>query len=208
MFGQLPDLHSLFSFFVVVECILADEFVQTTLHVEPDSDTSDVRVSCIGCSGFCESLLLIEESEYGPSNGWCVHTLSVSDVVAAVSSVEEQKSAFLQFVKKECASKQTSECILLSKHIPRSRFLTITTIEEARAENVPRQSVCTLTQTANSWSVHCSTVLCRRGKNKQIKNIGSVNDVCCHIRKLLSHSDATTTADISLDSDEEENGVN
>ncbi len=194
---------------LTAECIVPDEFVYTTVSTELESEQADFAVSCQGCSGLCESLLLVDESRREQSKGWCVHTMSVPDVVSVLtldSAADLRGSAFQQFVKRECSSKQPCECILLCKHMPRSRFLVITTTEDARSENVPRHSVCTLTQAANSWSVHCNSVLCKRGKNKLIKNIKSVNDVCCHIRKVVSRSaDAASTAEISMDDQQEEN---
>lgn len=190
------------------ETVTPDEFVVTTVSIGAQLNPMEMSLTCLGCSGFCESLLIIDQSRESNANGWCVHSLSIPAIMSTLTNSniqDESTSAFVQFVKLECASTLSSECTLLTRHLPRSRYLVITTVEEARADGVPRHSVCTQTQVANSWSVHCNSVKCKRGKNKMIKNIKSVDDVCCHIRKLLSRSDPTTSADIALDNEDEEN---
>ncbi len=92
-------------------------------------------------------------------------------------------SSFTRFVIRELAVSLTY--VRLTHHGFNHSFLVLAPQDDARCEGVDRHSVCTISRAVSSNSVSCTSVRCRRGKNKKLANVSDISSLCCHLRALL-----------------------
>jgi hypothetical protein len=177
--------------------VIDDEFVVTTAscdEVFESGVSDDLTFSCIGCSGFSDSLNLIVNTDgQTHMSGWCVHVLSIPMVFSTLleskqaTSEYTAMSAFNKFVVTEDQLQSSKACTEIKNQSHFTRYLVMVTDIEAMGEATTRHSTCTLRKHSIKSTVHCDSVRCKRGKNKSIKNIKNQTDVCCHLRILLGH---------------------
>ena len=198
-----------------------DEFVVTTVtgfNETLEALCEHLSVSCVGCSSFSDSLRCLSSLPQTQStSGWCVHVLSISDVLSAVQHSENSSyssstinlSAFKLFVINQQSQQQKSHVTVLKAFKRSTKYLVCVDHDESLSEDTSCHAVCILKRSQSFETVHCDSVKCKRGKNKCVKNIKQETDVCCHLRLLLAQireQNVQTELLLSSDSPDFDNG--
>ena len=185
-----PELFTFSLFSVFSGSIVIDEFVTTTASQFLGENEDDLRLNCVGCIGFADSLQLRSGVR---ANGWCVHTNSLASVVAFdLEEVPEEKlvSAFEAYVRSqlEATSPEQSQCVQLKKWRHITKYLVILSESEANSSNLRKRfSVCACRHIENEFVVTCSDPACKKGKQRKLKNIDDDDSTLCgHLRYTLS----------------------
>ncbi len=168
-------------------------------------------MTCVGCSGYYDSLQMLQNSQASTDSlllagGCCVHTRSMDTIMRVVLAHEPfaPTTAFDYFVQKEMSSPIMT--LQVRQWNNTSRYLVVVSQQQAFKEDTTRHTTCTFRKFGSDYVVNCENVRCRRGKHKNLKNIVQEGDVCCHLRQILASTTefSNPTHSLHLNSDDED----
>ncbi len=170
----------------IISDSLCEELATTTITMNSDESTNSV--TCIGCTGYADSILYLSEKHGCASleqSGWCVHTCCSSDVLQVYFKKQQVTNSFLAFTSVQLRANENVTVIRETAAF--TKYLVCSDADTTYDHDVSRFAMCVVRSSKKRKFLSCRDVRCKRGKTKRMDNISKLSQVCCHLQVLLKH---------------------